>query len=810
MQTDAQAARLSDAQNGSTSYIIRKVHSKRGSLMRRNFVLSIMCDKGMPAAIMVTPIKEFNAWMRVRTLTEAELKQLQKDVAAAKVVWPFKMMPREIRAKVIASSKISSFMYVETAQLNPKNPACLQITFVPESDGTLRSTKEFEFRPEPYSKAEAAAKCAEATEVVQCGMMSSFMQKPMLVDRSLKPVDIAFWCEQVKPHVNARNAYGKTNVHHQIQLQQFDQKTKVSTLLGWRADPNAEYGPTKMTPLHMAASWHKPEVVEALIKAGADPTRVDVNGLGPLHCAAIYGDVASVRALVATGKVDVNHQIDTVRGEMTPLDCALECEESEETVLELWEFLTKHGADTRTMQDFNVYPEPYPPLRASRLVGLIAMATCNRWQTRVDREGRLITDYVGGKEEPEEIRKLSIMLQAGMNANEPDIYGRTPIATCTAPEVVELLLRFNADPGDGEDPDAGGALRFAKEYVKVHYLGTIADKTDQLREVKKAKTLAPLAETAEAMAKVVATARLELQLAFTRALCSTVPLFEALAEGKLEKAERLLDAGATPFLRLSAVADTLVDFSSVLPEGSQQYKRFERAFGSYIWKEHAMKMMRFSDTTMQVTAVYGSQLLQAKHARTEAFRGLNLPDHKLQSERYTMLLERIQAAEEMEIGTIPPSLPNEPSAEDVADQTRTTHRQLQILESNPAAKLLEEAVAATRPGAELGGGMADAFRDVPTKRQSMAQSRIGSEYFEYLQIDDGTGGGADGAAGGSGGELSDSQSARQVSQYDKAVRESRRASRMSGISLGEGWGAYRERTMSVHLDSDDEFDDGFE
>ena len=37
-----------------------------------------------------------------------------------------------------------------------------------------------------------------------------------------------------------------------------------------------------------------------------------------------------------------------------------------------------------------MYPEPYPPLRASRLVGLIAMATCNRWQTRVDREGRRV------------------------------------------------------------------------------------------------------------------------------------------------------------------------------------------------------------------------------------------------------------------------------------------------------------------------------------------------------------------------------------------------------------------------------------
>jgi hypothetical protein len=66
--------------------------------------------------------------------------------------------------------------------------------------------------------------------------------------------------------------------------------------------------------------------------------------------------------------------------------------------------------------------------RASRLVGLIAVATANRWQTRVDREGRLSTEYISGCEELEEVRKvrctleleevrkMRIMLQAGMGA----------------------------------------------------------------------------------------------------------------------------------------------------------------------------------------------------------------------------------------------------------------------------------------------------------------------------------------------------------------------------------------------------------
>jgi hypothetical protein len=49
-----------------------------------------------------------------------------------------------------------------------------------------------------------------------------------------------------------------------------------------------EYGPTRMTPLHMAASWHRHELVSALLSHGADPSRQDVNGLTPLHCAVVY------------------------------------------------------------------------------------------------------------------------------------------------------------------------------------------------------------------------------------------------------------------------------------------------------------------------------------------------------------------------------------------------------------------------------------------------------------------------------------------------------------------------------------------
>jgi hypothetical protein len=48
-----------------------------GSFMRRRAVLSILCDKGMPSAIMVTPLKDYQDWMRIRMYDTAALEKLQ-------------------------------------------------------------------------------------------------------------------------------------------------------------------------------------------------------------------------------------------------------------------------------------------------------------------------------------------------------------------------------------------------------------------------------------------------------------------------------------------------------------------------------------------------------------------------------------------------------------------------------------------------------------------------------------------------------------------------------------------------------------
>jgi hypothetical protein len=49
-------------------------------------------------------------------------------------------------------------------------------------------------------------------------VLNAFLQRPVMIDRPLKAADVGAWCERVKEYVNYKNAYGKTNLHHQVQL----------------------------------------------------------------------------------------------------------------------------------------------------------------------------------------------------------------------------------------------------------------------------------------------------------------------------------------------------------------------------------------------------------------------------------------------------------------------------------------------------------------------------------------------------------------------------------------------------------------
>jgi hypothetical protein len=107
-----------------------------------------------------------------------------------------------------------------------------------------------------------------------------------------------------------------------------------------------------------------------------------------------YGDPASVRHIVrAGGGRDMQRKIKTVRGELDLLDCALECEAPEHVIVDVWTFLRDSGADAVGARTVRVYPTPYPEMRLSRFLATVLLATRNRWQTRMDDDGRLQTTF---------------------------------------------------------------------------------------------------------------------------------------------------------------------------------------------------------------------------------------------------------------------------------------------------------------------------------------------------------------------------------------------------------------------------------
>ena len=93
----------------------------------------------------------------------------------------------------------------------------------------------------------------------------------------------------------------------------------------------------------VAASWHRSEIVELLLMHGADPCRADLNGLTPLHCAVIYGDLNSVRLLIQTQKFDLHQKIATVRNSPSP-----KLSRTTPNSWRLWSILAAQGTKPQT------------------------------------------------------------------------------------------------------------------------------------------------------------------------------------------------------------------------------------------------------------------------------------------------------------------------------------------------------------------------------------------------------------------------------------------------------------------------------
>ena len=92
----------------------------------------------------------------------------------------------------------------------------------------------------------------------------------------------------------------------------------VRALLAAGADSNSRMA-LEWTPLHLAARYGGPEVIDALLEGGADPHARDEDELTPLHLAAAFNkDPAVSKALLAAG-ADPNRQS---KNKSTPLHSA--------------------------------------------------------------------------------------------------------------------------------------------------------------------------------------------------------------------------------------------------------------------------------------------------------------------------------------------------------------------------------------------------------------------------------------------------------------------------------------------------------
>lgn len=596
LQDEADAVLANDPVGMGSYYVIRKTHSTMASLRRQRSVMMIFPDNGMPSVVMITPAVLFAAWNLCRHKTQKEMRELQSNYniyGKNNKGWYYNFAPSECKAKVVKESRFFQLVYCNSCDQDPKKIGVLNMTFAPDSEGKERKDKAFELRPEPYSKDVAAIQCKELVDIIRCGMVNSYLQRPTLIDRSMKDFAMRKWLNAISLYANTVTASGKTNLHHQVQVDSADQIQNISDLLAWGAKPDVTFGPTQMTALHMAASWANAPAMKMLLDTGADPEVTDVNGMTPLHLACVFGCLEGVKSLLER-KVDVNLEASTSLGSLRPLDCAIECEEK--AALDIWNLLCEHGADRQYKRTLQPYAEPYPMQRIGPFIaGIISLTRLS------DTESEL------------NIAKARMMVSSGADVSELDAYGRSTICQVTSLEMTQFLIDSGVDPNYGIPPDK--LIDFAKGSAGVAYADVFLRSLQQLEELafpssgKFDDVKAP-----KEMAKIVLRAKYEVIAAARRALVSGYPLAEAITEGKLGKAHCLIEAGVDPLI----VFDSLPEFSLNLVDyvgGGGEFEQTNReSFSKAVWENLGMDLLWFKALRVPSTSIRGTQLLQAEHS----------------------------------------------------------------------------------------------------------------------------------------------------------------------------------------------------
>lgn len=186
-------------------YVIRKAHSTMATLKRSRYVMMILPDHGMPGMVMITPAVLFSAWnfCRGKTAQQIRIAAAQFNLYGKQTPgWRHNFSPADAKEKVIKESRFFQLVYCNTCDQDKVKKGVIHFTFAPDGAGKERKDKAFEFRPDPYSKEAAEQVCEEVVNIIRCGMVNSYLQRPPMIDRQLKESATQKWLQLIKSHAN--------------------------------------------------------------------------------------------------------------------------------------------------------------------------------------------------------------------------------------------------------------------------------------------------------------------------------------------------------------------------------------------------------------------------------------------------------------------------------------------------------------------------------------------------------------------------------------------------------------------------------
>lgn len=602
LQDESDAVAVNDAVNMGSYYVMRKSHSKMQSIRRSRFIMMVFPHHGMPSMVMICPAVLFSAWNFCRGKSVKEIRDATREFniyGNQTPGWKHKFSPSDTKAKVITDSRFFQLVYCNTCDQDVTNRGVIRMSFAPDGAGKERKDKAFEFRPEPYSKEAAEAECRRAVDIIRCGMVNSYLQRPPMIDRQMRESATKAWLEQIKPNANSATEHGKTNLHHQVQLEGPEQVAKVGDLLSWGADPNVCFGPTQMTALHMASSWANVPVVKMLLDAGADPMAADVNGMSALHLACVFGCIEAVQLLLAwrgaaNKTVDVNVEASTALGTLRPLDCAIECEAT--NAIDIWKLLCEHGAEKKYIRTLQTHPEPYPTQKLGPFIAsVMSLARLSAVENDLN------------------VSKIEFMIAEGADINERDNFGRSALCQVTSKEKTELLVRAGVDPNYGVAP--AGLADYAKGAAGHAYMDVFMEALIALKAIAYPSSgVVDEATAPKAMAQIVLKAKHDVTCAARRALVSGYPFAEALVEGKLAKAQVLLENGVSPLVSIDNMPDLTLNLVDYVGNGGVFEQNHREEFGDAIWEGLGMRLLWFAHLYVPKMAFRGTQMALSEHA----------------------------------------------------------------------------------------------------------------------------------------------------------------------------------------------------